>query len=153
MPTSTPVHLPAAPRQLHLRRLALLLAAIVLPCIGCSSTVSDETVQRITVQDAAQRLASDPQTNLFIDTRSQVEYDTAHIPGARRMQLPDIDPKDPDPALAKYKNLIVYGANPGSAAPMAIAKRLLIAEYGDVFLMEDGFERWLAAGFKTAKSP
>ena len=116
---------------------------------GCETKISDEVVQRISVTDAAQRLEKAPGTDLFIDTRSVSQFTAGHVPGARLMQLPDVDPESPDPGLNKYKWLIVYGQNPASAAAIAMAKRLMVAEYSDVKLMEEGFDRWVASGLPT----
>ena len=113
---------------------------------ACSSSISDSTVERTSINDVSQRLRKSQDGVLIVDTRSAADYANGHLPGARRLELPQIDTEDVDPSLKGHRMIIVYGQNPGSGAAMAISKRLLAAEVGDVRLMEDGFASWEGAG-------
>lgn len=147
-----------APTPLHrarsgsVRVVALASAAGFL--IGCSK-VSDKDVlkEALDLQDVSKIVqrgevasASGKGTTLLLDVRTAEAFATGHIPGARNIRLPQIDAKEKDPDLDKYKTIIVYDQNRGSASGMAVAKRLLVARYDDVRLFEEGFDAWKRAG-------
>ncbi len=113
---------------------------------GCTTKITDNTVERISVTDTAERVRKSGPDILILDTRSPEDFAAGHVPGARHISLPEVDERDPDPSLRGHKMIIVYGQNPGSGAAMALSKRLLAAEIGTVRLMEDGFARWKDSG-------
>lgn len=130
-------------------RLAALMAVLSTAwaaLTGCTTKISDSTVERISITDAADRVRKSGDSLLILDTRSPAEYAKGHVPGARNIALPEVDETDPDPSLRGHKMIIVYGQDPGSGAAMALSKRLLAAEIGSVRLMEDGFSRWQDSG-------
>lgn len=143
-------------RYSHLLPLALaggLSTAAALSLTACTAKITDNSVQRISVTEAADRIRKSGGDVLILDTRTPSDFAAGHIPGARRVDLPEIDETDPDPSLKGRKMIIVYGQNPGSGAAMALSKRLLAAEIGTVRLMEDGYARWEAAGQPVEKAP
>ena len=114
--------------------------------------VDDSRVVRVGVAEVASRL--DRGSNvLILDVRDPVRYAEGHIPSARRVHLPDVDPFEPTTAFAGYSALIVYGENPGSGTAMALAKRLMQARHKNVQLMEEGYERWRSDGHPVVASP
>ncbi len=94
-------------------------------------------------------------STLIMDVRTPEKYAEGHIPGAKNIRLPQIDPKERDPDIDKYGEIIVYDQNRGSASGMAVSKRMLMVEYDDVHLFVEGFDAWKAAGLpvETGSKP
>ncbi len=135
-----------------------VLGAILLSSIlgGCTkSNISDRKIDYIDLTRAVElyeKQQSKGDIALFIDTRKPERFAEGHIPGAKNMRTPDIDLRyGTDPALEKYKNLIIYGENPGQANTHAMAKRMIEAGYNGfakrrvkVFL--GGWREWEITG-------
>jgi rhodanese-related sulfurtransferase len=136
--------------------LALLLGLLALPMVGCSkSNISDRKIQFIDLPRAVELFDQQKRENdtaLFIDARNPERFAAGHIPGARNMRTPDVDLRyGTDPALERYKNLIVYGENPGTASVNAMAKRLIEVGYNGfvkkrVKVFPGGWEEWEITG-------
>jgi rhodanese-related sulfurtransferase len=145
-------------RRIPLSTLSALLFLGMLTCTmgGClKSNISDKKISYIDLPRAVelfeqQRLEDD--TALFIDARKPERFAEGHIPGARNMRTPDVDLRyGTDPALERYKNLIVYGENPGTATVNAMAKRLIEVGYNGfvkkrVKVFPGGWEEWEITG-------
>lgn len=127
-------------------RLPLALACVFLSLASCAKNISDKSVDLLDVQQMSRIHARASKDVLIIDARSAEAYAAGHIPGARNIRLPEVREDDRDPALDKYKQIVVYGQNPGSAPAMALAKRLLTAGYSDVVLFKPGFDAWKSSG-------
>ena len=136
--------------------LALLLGLLALPMVGCSkSNISDRKIQYIDLPRAVELFDQQKRENdtaLFIDARNPERFAAGHIPGARNMRTPDVDLRyGTDPALERYKYLIVYGENPGTASVNAMAKRLIEVGYNGfvkkrVKVFPGGWEEWEITG-------
>ncbi len=119
---------------------------------GCSKEVSDRDIKTIPLADAARlhaRAQSQPLEALFIDPRSASLFEQSHIAGARHMQFTaDDTDRGTDPAIDRFKTLVVYGNDPGSAIARAAAKRMMTIGYGKkkVKLMPEGLRAWDRAG-------
>ncbi len=127
--------------------IALVLIALVVPLGACRTRVNDAKVPRMSVQEVARRLDRNPDKALVLDVRDEQRYRAGRLPTARLVSLPDVDPFEPTPAFLGYGVIIVYGQNPGSGPPMALAKRLIQAKHEDVHLMEEGFDAWTSLGY------
>jgi len=135
---------------------ALILGGLLLPLIGCSkSNISDKKIQFIDLTRAVELYEEqqrEDDTAIFIDARKPERFAEGHIPGARNMRTPDVDLRyGTDPALERYKNLIVYGENPGTATTHAMAKRLIEAGYNGfakrrVKVYLGGWQEWEITG-------
>jgi rhodanese-related sulfurtransferase len=136
---------------------AFVLSLCSLAGVACSGKVTDRDVTRISLPEVARPIQKGDAAKsgtLIIDARSPEKFAEGHIPGARNIRPYQVDPKDErDPALDRYKTLIVYDENPRVASGMALAKRLMVARYDDVRLFQEGFEAWRAAGLPVETSP
>lgn len=144
-----------------------VVLAMLTTLTGCSkSNISDRKIDYIDLTravDLFEKQKSENNTALFIDARRPERFVAGHIPGARNMRTPDIDLRyGTDPALERYKNLIIYGENPATATTHALAKRMIEAGYNGfvkkrvkVFL--GGWHEWESTGLpivvKEPKEP
>lgn len=128
---------------------AIVLATLVAG--GCSKQITDNKVERVALKRVARYQASGDEGVLIIDARRQEQFNGGHIPGARNIRLPEIDESQRDPRLEKFKTIVVYGDDPGSASAMAMAKRLMSAGYKNVHLFEAGFSSWQARGLPISR--
>jgi rhodanese-related sulfurtransferase len=137
--------------------LFILLAALLggaggAGLTGCTQNISDKDVDKHQVSVAEVRRLQAEQAKrgkdtvlLLIDPRTPEEFGKAHIPGARNIPLATLkSSKDKD--LERYKNLIVYGNDPSSAAARAMVKRLMTQGYEDVALLAGGLYQWRVTG-------
>ena len=134
----------------------MLVLGVLSPMGGCAkSNISDRKISYIDLTRAVElfdKQQKENDTALFIDTRKPERYQEGHIPGAQNLRTPDIDLRyGTDPALERYKNLIIYGENPGTANTHAMAKRMIEAGYNGfvkkrikVFL--GGWNEWEETG-------
>lgn len=134
----------------------LILGTLAMTMGGClKSNISDKKIQYIDLSravDLFEQQKKENDTALFIDARKPERFAEGHIPGARNMRTPDVDLRyGTDPALERYKNLIVYGENPGTATVNAMAKRLIEVGYNGfvkkrVKVFPGGWEEWEITG-------
>lgn len=136
--------------------LTLFVGVLLVPGVGCSrSNISDKKIQYVTLSRAVELFEQQQRENntaLFIDARNPERFSAGHIPGARNLRTPDVDLRyGTDPALERYKNLIVYGENPGTATVNAMAKRLIEVGYNGfvkkrVKVFPGGWQEWEITG-------
>ncbi len=130
---------------------------------GCAkSNISDRKIDYLDltrVVELYEKQQDKDDTALFIDTRKPERFALGHIPGALNMRTPDIDLRyDTDPKLTRYKNLIIYGENPGQANTHAMAKRMIEAGYNGftkrrVRVYLGGWVEWEITGLPIEESP
>lgn len=138
--------------RLQIRALALFVFLSFSPLMGCNTSISDANLTRVAVPDVLTRVQRDDgKSLLLIDTRPLEVYEAAHLPGAIRMGLAQVSSTTRDPRLSRFRTLVVYAQNPGSATAVAVAKRLLTAGYDNVQLFDGGVDAWKAAGLPTEK--
>jgi rhodanese-related sulfurtransferase len=134
-------------------RVFIAAACCLLALTGCGTTISDKDVDKHQVSVGEVKRLLDLQNKkgkesviLLIDPRPEAEFQKAHIPGARNLQLAQIKTKEKRRDLEGYKNLIVYGNDPASASARAMVKRLMTNEYENVALMAGGLYQWRVTG-------
>src|SRR4051812_19366791 len=113
---------------------AAAAAGCLLVClVGCDRKVKDTDIKIVSVSDVkllVDKAQRNPTEVLLVDPRPAKYFEEGHIPGARNIQLPQIDPKgSTDPGLARYSAIVVYGDDPGSATARGMTKRLLAVGY------------------------
>lgn len=114
---------------------------------GCQTT-DENAVDAVRLSPATlnERLAADRSRYLIVDARPEAAFQTAHLPGAVRMDPNEIDPRDPDPKFETYKAVIVYGEDPRPGRANALTKRFLEAGI-TVQMLDGGLHMWRRGGF------
>jgi rhodanese-related sulfurtransferase len=131
-----------------------MLVGVAASLVGCSTNITDRDVDKHTVSVAEVRRLMDLQTRknrddviLLIDPRPEPDYAKGHIPGARNLSLSKVREKGPiDQSIERFKNVIVYGYDPSSAAGRGMTKRLMAAGYDGVAFYSGGIYQWTATG-------
>lgn len=108
--------------------------------------VSDRAIEQVQIADVYEATKASGNSYLILDARDAAAFRAAHVPGAKRMVAADIDALNPDPKLKTYKAIYVYGEHPNHNGAKALVKRIMTAEAGDVYLMDEGFLGWKAQG-------
>ena len=113
--------------------------------------MSDRDIVKASLSETRAILQDKPGVARAIDTRNSTDFATGHIPGAINLDLSAVkeDKDSIDPALAKFKTLVVYGADAGSGTAWAMSKRLMRAGHKNVRLFAGGYAEWTAAGLKV----
>ena len=72
-----------------MKRIVILLSALLLVLTGCGGNSADGSYQQITQEEAKEMM--DTQEVIILDVREQDEYDSGHIPGAVLLPVGSID--------------------------------------------------------------
>ncbi|HVZ94394.1 MAG TPA: rhodanese-like domain-containing protein [Phycisphaerales bacterium] len=121
---------------------------------GCPQIDSQMVRDRaIGVAEAAKDFRTGGDKYLFIDARTADEYAKSRIPRARHMDPWNVDIHDPDPAFDEYKELIIYGQNPGTVRAEALVKRFYHAKQDHARLLEGGLDAWTKNGNPVEQGP
>ena len=90
-----------------MKRILVLISAMLLVLTGCGGTTVENTYQQIT-QEAAKEMM-DTQDVVVLDVREQYEFDAGHIPGAVLLPVGSITKdsaaaviEDPDTVVLVY---------------------------------------------------
>lgn len=137
------------------------LAALLMGMLGaCTTSVTDRDVDKhlVSVGEVRRLLDLSQRKNrddiiLLVDPRPEGEYAKGHLPGARNIQLSAIKTKGAiDKSIDRYKNIIVYGYDPSSAAARGMTKRLMSNGYDNVAMYSGGVYQWTATGGELVTS-
>lgn len=123
---------------------------------GCQS-ISDQDIEPIGLDQTAalyRHRDSDPLSALFIDPRPRDVFESAHIPGAVNLSLATFDgAKGIDPRISQFKEIVVYGQNPGDVAGPVVSKRMMQIGYADVRAFTGGVDEWRRAALPLETGP
>lgn len=135
--------------------------------------VDDSELRRMAPEKANEEIVASWESGeamelIILDTRPLAQWQAQRIAGARNLQLGDVRPgallvPTWDPAdlravkaqnageprsdrLADYDTILIYGADPSSATPYALAKKLRGLNYTNVYILEGGLHAWRASG-------
>jgi rhodanese-related sulfurtransferase len=86
---------------------------------------------------------------LIVDLSAATDFEKAHIPGARNVQMSQFDPENKDLAPVKERPVAVYCRN-GTTSGQA-ATRLVKAGFKQVFWLGGGIAAWREANLPVAK--
>lgn len=124
--------------------------------IGCGDNVSDKSIEFVPMAEVRNKLNSGkPEAMVLVDPRGTAEYASGRLPGAMSLQLSEVaEEKDSlDPRLARYKQIVVYGNDPGSAVARAMTKRLIRSGAKNVRFYSGGVAEWTGAGLELERDP
>jgi len=140
------------------------LAAVLGLCVNLFhpkgfSLVSRESLREgriVRVNSDEAKIKYDSAAALFIDTRSEEEYDAERIAGA--LSLPshplstlDARLKREMPHLLQPRELVLY-CDEACDSALALARRLLAAGYGrHLYVMDRGIDEWRERGFPVQR--
>jgi len=131
--------------QQRMQQLAILACGglFALPLASCADTrVDDSRVVRVDAAAVADLVQRDRPAALLVDVRPDAAFAQGSLPGAVNIRLEHLqDPRIVD-RLRRAPRIIVFGQNPGSAAAMAMAKRLMSLGMKDVQLFAAGYDAW-----------
>jgi rhodanese-related sulfurtransferase len=137
------------------------------------SGVDDRELRMLTAEKANEKVLEswdedEAMSLIIIDPRPAEQWRAQRIAGARNLSLADIrtgalqvpnwDRSDLVKAKAKnaneprsnrladYDEILIYGTDPASATPLAMAKKLKGLNYTNVYILDGGLYAWRAAG-------
>ncbi|MBX3357508.1 MAG: rhodanese-like domain-containing protein [Phycisphaeraceae bacterium] len=147
-------------RRIRSNRLQTGIAALLCMAVGgvgCTPSISDKDIKPISIGEL-KALTDSPEratTLLLVDPRPPQEYQALHIAGAVNMPLTDVSgvPKDTDPAITKFPQIVVYGHDPASPPARAMTKRMLATGYENVRMYFGGLVEWNRLGYPTETGP
>ena len=86
---------------------------------------------------------------VFVDSRSPGVWASAveQIPGAIRLSVPEARLRFDSVPQAPF--VIVYCSEDWQAASLRVARALIEAGYEDVYVLDGGFDDWIAFGLPT----
>jgi rhodanese-related sulfurtransferase len=138
---------------------SMCAAALALALAACESAskISDGDLHMVDVAEG-QRLVAGEKTLLhgrraavWVDARSQADYDAGHIPGA--ISLPFERVTTEYSTIEHEPIIIVYGADYNDARANGMSKRLKeLLEDSDIRTLDGGVRAWTAAGNELEKS-
>lgn len=125
---------------------------------GCSVETRDTDIKLISVGEVKalwdRQNSGKPDQILLIDPRPTKHYQAGHIPGAKNILLPQVDPKgDREPYIAGNDLIVVYGNDPASAAARGMTKRLMAVGYKGVRFFAGGMKEWRERGYPVKSDP
>jgi rhodanese-related sulfurtransferase len=137
-------------------RLAAAGALALAVAGGCERKTRDTDIKIISLAEMKTLLDQDPRGErgqiVLVDPRPAASFEAGHIPGARNVQLPQIDTKGSgDPSLSRFRNIVVYGEDPGSAVARGMTKRLMAVGHRGVRLYAGGMREWRSRGYDVQR--
>lgn len=118
---------------------------------GCATRTTDRDIVNAPIGEVQQlvqrRDEGERRAVLLVDPRSRSSYERARLPGARHLQLTDVPlNRGRDPEIEAFRQIIVYGDNPGSAPARGMVKRMIALGYRNVRMFAGGVEEWRSRG-------
>ena len=88
---------------------------------------------------------------MILDVGTSLEFEAAHVPGARWISRGWIELKLPEQFPDRGQSIIVTCPDGRNSVFAALALTKL--GYTDVFVLDGGVQAWLATGYPTGKGP
>ena len=105
----------------------------------------------ITVEQA--KAALEAGNTPFLDARDSAKYMAAHLPGAYHLPIAEFESRFLDLAdkLERAPQVVVYCDSADCGEAIELAERLKEAYQGQVLVLVDGWNAWVAAGYPVTK--
>lgn len=127
--------------------LAVLFAGVLVALIGNEFARLFRGYRELTPAALTQLI--NRESPLLVDLSAAADFEKAHIPGARNVQLSQFDPENKDLAPVKERPVAVY-CRAGTTSAQAAA-RLVKAGFKQVFWLGGGLAAWREANLPVAK--
>lgn len=127
--------------------LAMLFVGLVVALIGNEFARLFRGYRELTPAALTQLI--NRESPLVVDLSAAADFEKAHIPGARNVQMSQFDPENKDLAPVKERPVAVYCRN-GTTSAQAAA-RLTKAGFKQVFWLGGGLAAWREANLPVAK--
>ncbi len=127
--------------------LVMLFAALIVMLIGNEIARLFRGYREVTPAALTQLI--NRESPLVVDLSASADFEKAHIPGARNVQMSQFDPENKELAGIKERPVAVY-CKTGSASAQA-ATRLVKAGFKQVFWLGGGIASWREANLPLAK--
>ena len=147
-------------RNILIGRLAgvalLSTAAVFVGCGGKQTSaksleyVSPSEAQAL-VDGRGRIIALSERTGVWVDPRTEREYDESHIPGAIHLPYQSLNELHAD-RLRGADLVVVYGSGYNDAKAQGMSKRLIELGYKRVHTLEGGLRAWTDAGMDVETS-
>jgi rhodanese-related sulfurtransferase len=126
----------------------LFMMILTPPAIAAPEYVSPETVPGATTIDTAQAKTLFDQGAIFIDVRSDADWDAGRIPGAVHLELERVFTEASLSTVARHDQHVVMYCN-GTKCPRSSQAAASAASWGftRVYYYRLGFPDWQAAGY------
>jgi rhodanese-related sulfurtransferase len=136
---------------MRMASLAWMAASLVLMAPDARA----EDFKVIGTEELAQKLAAPPSSWDFalIDTRTQVEFSEAHIPGASLIPARVIGKKLPGLVKNKAQTVVFYCNGPNCTKTVKAAKAAAAIGYTRIVEYKEGLPGWARSGRKTEGRP
>jgi rhodanese-related sulfurtransferase len=127
--------------------LAMLFAGVIVALISNEVSRLFRGYRELTPAALTQLI--NRESPLLVDLSAAADFEKAHIPGARNVQLSQFDPENKDLAPVKERPVAVY-CRAGTTSAQAAA-RLVKAGFKQVFWLGGGLAAWREANLPVAK--
>jgi len=127
----------------------LLMLFVVLLVVLISNEVSRLFRGYRELTPAALTLLINRESPLLVDLSAPADFEKAHIPGARNVQMSQFDPENKDLAKVKERPVAVYCKSGNTSAQAA--SKLVKAGFQQVFWLGGGLAAWREASLPIAK--
>lgn len=127
--------------------LAMLFAGVLVALIGNEFARLFRGYRELTPAALTQLI--NREGPLLVDLSPAADFEKAHIPGARSVQMSQFDPENRDLAPVKDRPVAVY-CRAGTISAQAAAK-LVKAGFKQVFWLGGGLAAWREANLPVAK--
>lgn len=127
--------------------LAMLFAGVIVALISNEVSRLFRGYRELTPAALTQLI--NRETPLLVDLSPAADFEKAHIPGARNVQMSQFDPENKDLAPVKDRPVAVY-CRAGTSSAQA-AGRLVKAGFKQVFWLGGGLAAWREANLPVAK--
>ena len=127
--------------------LVMAFAALIVTLIGNEISRLFRGYRELTPAALTQLINRD--SPLVVDLSASADFEKAHIPGARNVQMSQFDPENKELASIKDRPVAVY-CKTGTASAQA-ATRLVKAGFKQVFWLGGGIASWREANLPLAK--
>ena len=127
--------------------LAMLFAGVIVALISNEVSRLFRGYRELTPAALTQLI--NRESPLLVDLSAAADFEKAHIPGARNVQISQFDPENKDLAPVKDRPVAVY-CRAGTTSAQAAA-RLAKAGFKQVFWLGGGLAAWREANLPVAK--